>query len=82
MNEQIKQIAEQAGFILWADEPWGRGQTVDWSCNYDAELEKFAELIVQECAEICERIGTIPYSGVSHDHAECAKEIQRHFGVE
>jgi hypothetical protein len=50
MNEKIKQLAEKAGFHLWENEPWKpEGAVVDWSCNYDSELEKFAELIIREC---------------------------------
>jgi hypothetical protein len=50
MNEKIKQLAEKAGFYLWENEPWKpEGAVVDWSCNYDSELEKFAELIIREC---------------------------------
>ena len=48
----IKELAEQAGFVMWADEPWKpEGQVVDWSNNYDNELAKFAELIVKECEQ-------------------------------
>jgi hypothetical protein len=50
MNEKIKQLAEKAGFYLWENEPWKpEGAVVDWSCDYDSELEKFAELIIREC---------------------------------
>jgi hypothetical protein len=45
MNELIKQLAEQAGFKYIKDEGIG------WSGNYNASLPKFAELIVQECAQ-------------------------------
>ena len=51
MNEQIKQLALDAGigFVLWEDS--GRAM-ID---NYTPEeyLEKFAELIVKECAGLC-----------------------------
>ena len=50
MNKRIKELAEQAGFVLWQDEPWNPGDVIDWSCRYDDELKKFAELIVAECA--------------------------------
>lgn len=36
----------------------------------------FAELIVQECAEVCERFGE------SGDGYTCSAEILEHFGVE
>ena len=53
MNERIKQLADQAGFVLWGDKvALISGDTVDWSSRYDDELEKFAELIVKECRNV------------------------------
>jgi hypothetical protein len=52
MNERIKELAEQAGFVLWKDENWNPGDIVDWSARYDDELKKFAELIVRECSSV------------------------------
>lgn len=50
MNERIKDIAYEAGFILWENEDYKPPNgVVDWACVYDDELEKFAELIVKEC---------------------------------
>ena len=63
MNERIKELAEQAGFQYIKDEGIG------WAGNHNASLPKFAELIIQECAEICLE---------ANDH----KNILRHFGVE
>lgn len=52
MNERIKELAKEAGFVLWSDEEWKpEGAVIDWSSDYDNELAKFAELIVQECAD-------------------------------
>jgi hypothetical protein len=52
MNDRIKELAKQAGFVLWADEEWKPdGAVIDWSSDYDNDLEKFAELIIQECME-------------------------------
>lgn len=70
MNEKFKLLAEKSGFLLWEDEPWKpEGAIVDWSSQYDGELERFAEMIVKECAEICLE---------ANDH----ENILRHFGVE
>lgn len=45
--------------------------------NCDPEvLEKFAELIVGECADICVRFGE------SGDGYTCSARILKHFGVE
>ena len=60
MNERIKELAEQASFK-----------------NKDEEsIQYFAELIIQECADVCERFGE------SGDGYTCSAEILEHFGVE
>jgi len=51
INNKIKELAKKAGVVFWKDEAWGPGEGhIDWSSNYDIELNKFAELIVRECA--------------------------------
>ena len=45
MNERIRQLAEQAGST--------HKQNLGVYQFYTEELEKFAELIVRECAKIC-----------------------------
>ena len=53
MKKKIKKLAKKAGFVIWDDSSWGPGEGhIDWSCDYDQELKKFAQLIVMECAEI------------------------------
>ena len=63
MNERIKELALQAGITI-VPEPFD-----DASRSWNNTMEKFAELIVRECAEICLE---------ANDH----KNILRHFGVE
>ena len=83
MNERIRLLAEQAGFILWQDESWNPGDVIDWSARYDDELKKFAELIVRECANQCDLLLNHKMSSEwargTHD---CSKAIKKHFGVE
>ena len=83
MNERIKLLADQAGFLLWGDEEWNPGDTVDWSSRYDDELEKFAQLIVRECANHCDLLLdhkiSSEWSRGTHD---CFRAIKKHFGVE
>ena len=64
MNERIKQLAEQAG----ASRRAGVGGLV----FRDSELEKFAELIVRECADIADTAEPFLASDL----------IKQHFGVE
>ena len=66
MNERIRQLAEQAGIykLNLSDE------TEYWI------MEKFAELIVEECAEQVKNLHVNDY-GISG-----AEIIREHFGVE
>ena len=71
MNEKIKELAEQATSTHTHLSPGG---TFEETTRYFNQ-EKFAELIVRECADIC---WFKDYASGS----ECAKAIEKHFGVE
>ena len=72
MNERIRELVKQAGFH--PDRNWDH---TDWHAAGHSDLfEKFAELIVQECADLCESFGE------SGDGYTCSAEILEHFGVE
>jgi len=73
MNERIKQLAEQATSI--------QGPTPYNPLTFEVfDKEKFAELIVRECA----KIATYPQLGDEESYYgnEFAKAIKKHFGVE
>jgi hypothetical protein len=73
MNERIQQFAEQARTSV----PAGL-DTVEWIAEYN---RIFAELIVKECAGLCNEIGE--YDEYPESEAEaCAEYIVKHFGVE
>ncbi len=77
MNERIEKLALEAG--KYADETQPRGSyTRDGMWLY-AYNEKFAELIVKECADI-----TLDYK--NHDHytgwCDHGDAIAKHFGIE
>ena len=65
MNERIKELAEQA-------EDWADNQNFYESDYRDYLMEKFAELIVRECADIADKAE--PY--------KASDLIKKHFGVE
>ena len=72
MNERIQELAEQAGFkVNWQHE--------DVQAIKMALFEKFAELIVRECAELCDRFQA---REVGMQPTECAGAIRKMFGVE
>ena len=70
MNERIAKFAEQAGNIVVEDK---------WNGDYvEFNKEKFAELIVRECAQIAD-------DGYGSDHfgnGIAGYQLLKHFGVE
>ena len=80
MNERIRQLAEQAGFIDFI--VFNRIE------SKEQVIEKFAQLIVQECISINRQRMFSEYEGDSHRVAHnnallCANsDMFEHFGVE
>jgi hypothetical protein len=71
MNERIRELAEQAGYYLYDLTETHECKTVETDSTDEwITLEKFAELIVRECANVALR--------EDHEPDEC---ILRHFGV-
>ena len=90
MNERIKELARQAGCKVMDDGEWyipsatGLEKIVYTS---GVGLEKFAELIVKECARLCEHESNDDeydqYDMGQSVKAESIKTaIKEHFGVE
>jgi hypothetical protein len=77
MNEQIKELAKQAEIKFEAHlQHFG----IDTAVVTPADLEKFAELIVRECAEFVDYRLTNP-NGASMAWCD-GSDIKQHFGVE
>ena len=90
MNERIEKLKESAC------------PKIDWAARYHVELnngekekwmnewfEKFAELIVRECAKVCEPVLDEPYEdmtefgkGLVEGQDVAIEKIKQHFGVE
>lgn len=48
MNTIVKDLAKEAGFVLWKDEEWGPGKDkIDWSSNYDIEFQRFVVILTE-----------------------------------
>jgi hypothetical protein len=75
MNERIRELAQEAGFKV----DW---QHADVQALKMARFEKFAKLIVQECANHCDLLLdnkiSSEWSRGTHD---CSRAIKKHFGV-
>ena len=80
MNERIKELVQEA--IDYADKAYTYTPEEGFNIQeWDKiRLEKFAELILQECIEVCNsRVGNSDYNtGRMH----CASDLREHFGVE
>ena len=74
MNERIRKLAEQADAYAW--------QQIDEGADYDTQpqffAEKFAELIVQECADLFE----VEWGSSMLQGTTAAHYLKQHFGVE
>jgi len=73
MNQRIKLLAEQAGFF--PTELTSVGPSV----------EKFAQLIIRECAEVCydhSRAAGGVDTDFGYGYKDCGDDIKRNFGVE
>jgi chorismate mutase len=79
MNERIQELIARAE--MYADE-----QNKLYGVSYSQTLnEKFAELIVRECMELCKK-QEYDYWRSSEDQdftpIDCADAIKQHFGIE
>ena len=79
MNERIKQLAVLSN-IEFTHDPTETPVRIFAEC-WEDELEKFAELIVQECIET---LRLVPYNSDREfgDEAIYQEAIVKHFGVE
>ena len=78
MNERIKQLAKQAGAVF--EQTNGLNDCPQDSLVGD-EIEKFAELIVQECIDIIAPY-TVRMSRPGEEYLHPISEIKKNFGVE
>jgi hypothetical protein len=82
MNQRIRQLAEKAN-IEFTYDPTEKPVRAFVEC-WEDELEKFAELIVRECAQAMLDYGKT-YAHLSageYQSNEFSKVIKQHFGVE
>jgi len=78
MNERIKELALDAGLLNYVDNETPRRYFIDGHADLE-EVEKFAELLIRKCAQICFS------ESKGHNMAfgeHCGIVIKEHFGVE
>lgn len=81
MNKRIEELAQEAGFCFWTDESWKpEGATIDWSSNYDDQLQRFAELVVTECMKL--NVQLISINAIERLLPLYKSLYEEHFGVD
>jgi len=75
MNKLTKELAEQAAGNFTQNFKWEHLQQIDKDI-----FEKFAELVVRECAKVLTQHGTY-FSGDGKPYIYAAGLIEEHFGV-
>ena len=86
MNEKIRELAVESGINFYKKPVLSKDYPELYEGEYcESELEqqqKFAELIVKECINICkERHWTWRWDETTSGPNECAELIKNHFGV-
>ena len=81
MNENVKTLAQRAGFALWTDEEWNPGDVIDWTSRYDREFVKYTQLLVQEVLEL-QAAGTDVPSHFGITESDGKESIELEFGDE
>ena len=74
MNKRIRELAEQAGFRSDVTVTDGNNKRIDTKTSI--ALEKFAELIVEECVNVADE------NYIHRGSRTCGLAIRLHFGVE
>jgi len=79
MNNKIKELAVRLGVVE---------SHVDWEAAGGNLLEMFAELIIQECITLCDKIedsylkGDDPNTDIAIGAGVCGYHIGKYFGVD
>ena len=73
MNERVKELAGKAQEYA----EWMTPQGLEWFDNFK---QQFAELLIQECVQVCNDLDT-EYEGEDVLATWCAAAIKRHFNI-
>jgi hypothetical protein len=84
MNERIKELLDQSGIKVKSDlSGFNLPEDINLYHAQGFDLEKFAELIVKECVDICDQQGRVGWNDDRKAQARLDRDlIKEHFGVE
>jgi len=74
MHPQIQKLAQEAGLYVDVNgKPWPRNMNGE---DIEGAYQKFAELVIQECANVVERN---LFQGIGWN---TSRAVKRHFGID
>jgi hypothetical protein len=77
MNENLKTLAQRAGFVLWGDEEWNPGDIIDWASRYDNALVEYTRLLVNEVLELQAAGTDVPaYFGITANDGKESIDVE------
>lgn len=85
MNDRLKELVSELGWEEMGADLYGKSMD---GCMTIGALEKFAELIIQDCVEQIIEKGTDwvdwapSQTGIRPEHSAMAQHIKKHFGIE
>ena len=75
MNKRIEELAVSSGIYDSLCDPYDALKNGDYYSSIKVDLEKFAELIVEECANVADE------NYIHRGSRTCGLAIRLHFGV-
>jgi len=83
MNHRIQELAISTGIYDCLCDPYDKHNTGDPHGSVIGDLERFAELIIKECADVCQAVTSSgEFTGNQcYASAMCRDMVKKHFGV-
>ena len=81
MNERIRELALDDGLLNYVDHETPRHYFINGHAEQE-EVEKFAELIVQECIDTVKKRFMGDLNREDMEVKRCIEDLKKHFGVE
>ena len=87
LNKKLQELARDAGFAFWNDEPHGPGpDNIDWASEYDQELQglydRMLEEVIRSVEESCKKktFTTYDYGMIADVKKQIITDILEQFG--